>query len=401
MQLNSEISTWQGHVALVLGAHINGLGVIRSLGKAGLPVIAVDRQNMMGQFSRYCTQRLVWEERGQEDFTAHMVELGNRLPRKAVLFITDDRYFRYCAAATSALGEYFYLPFNEPMGEASIDKAFQYGICRDNHISCPMTFTVSDLNELNVLLGQCDALPYPLIVKPGDQSQALSSSALGRLLQVDGPEELLGLASGLEGTLNLIVSEVIPGEPETLWAYNAYCHRPGEVMAGWTAQKLSQRPYRHGSFTIMRAVCHPEVAQLGKKVLQALKIEGPAEVEFKWDERIKRFQYIETNPRHIQYNRLGSSVEVDLVLAHYYSAVGDASRARQWAGQQHSGDSFMVLAGQELANILELPGPMRRGGRLLQLAFSPRRIWAIHDSKDWGPSLQYLWHLLNKAWKRQ
>lgn len=400
MQLNSEICEQQGHIAVVLGAHINGLGVIRSLGKAGLPVIAVDRQNMMGQYSRYCTQRLVWEERGQEDFTAHMVELGIRLRRKAVLFITDDRYFRYCTAAAAVLQEYFYLPFNEQMGEASIDKAFQYEICRDNQISCPVTNIVSDLNELNGLLGQCDDLQYPLIIKPGDQSQA-SSSVLGRLLQVDGPEELLGLASGLEGNLNLIVSEVIPGEPETLWAYNAYCHRPGEVMAGWTAQKISQRPYRHGSFTIMRAVRHPEVAQLGKTVLRALEIEGPAEVEFKWDERIKRFQYIETNPRHIQYNHLGLLVGVDLVLVHYYSAVGDEGRARQWAGQQRPEEAYMVLAGQELANILELPGAVRRGGRLLQLAFSPRRIWAIHDCKDWGPSLQYLRHLLNKAWKRQ
>lgn len=401
MQLSTEICNQQGHIAVVLGAHINGLGVIRSLGKAGLPVIAVDRQNMMGQYSRYCTQRLVWGERGQEDFIAKMVGLGTRLRRKAVLFITDDLYFRYCSAAAAVLQEYFFLPFNRQWGEASIDKAFQYKICQDNHISCPLTFTVSDHNQLNGLLRQRDTLPYPLIIKPGDQSQALSSSILGRLLQVDGPEELLGLAYRLEGPLNLIVSEVIPGEPDSLWAYNAYCNRPGEVMAGWTAQKLSQRPYRHGSFTIMRAACQPEVAQLGKTVLRALKIEGPAEVEFKWDKRLNQFQYIETNPRHIQYNHLGLLVGVDLVLAHYYSAVGDEGKARQWAGQQHPAEAYMVLAGQELANILELPGAVRRGGRLLQLAFSPRRIWAIHDCKDWGPTLQYLRHLLNKAWKRQ
>ena len=400
MKILRGLSDYPGSAAVVLGAHINGLGIIRSLGREGIPLIAIDRQAMMGQYSRFSTRHIVLEDNHPREFLESLCRLGSGLGHKAVLYITDDRYFRVCAAAAEMLAEHFYLPFNTRMGEAAIDKAYQYRICRENLISCPLTFIVTTGLDVENLLKQRNELPYPLIIKPGDQSCSLSFSAGKRLYEMENQHKLLELAPLIEKNLPLLVCEVIPGEPRALWAYNAYCHQPGEVVAGWTAQKLSQRPYRHGSFTIMRSVHNPEVAEAGKAALRALQIQGPAEVEFKWNRQRGCFQYIETNPRHIQYNGLGRLAGVDLVLAHYYAAVGDEDKLRKWAGMQQSGEAFMVLAGQEMANVVQLPGRMQRSKQLFSCIFKPRRMWAIHDWEDLGPSLYYLQYLLKKGWRK-
>ena len=42
--------------AVVIGGDYQGLGIVRSLGRRGIPVCVVDDEHSISRFSRYCTQ---------------------------------------------------------------------------------------------------------------------------------------------------------------------------------------------------------------------------------------------------------------------------------------------------------------------------------------------------------
>jgi len=56
MQANSQIPG-----VVVLGSDFKALGVIRSLGRRGIPGIVVDSQPRSAWFSRYVTRRFTWD----------------------------------------------------------------------------------------------------------------------------------------------------------------------------------------------------------------------------------------------------------------------------------------------------------------------------------------------------
>src|SRR6516162_9468758 len=73
---------------------VNGLGAIRSLGRHGVPVMAVDhRPHALGFKSRYATPVLAPEPVADEEgFIRAMLDLGEQLDAPAPVFPTHDEY---------------------------------------------------------------------------------------------------------------------------------------------------------------------------------------------------------------------------------------------------------------------------------------------------------------------
>jgi len=65
---------------LVLGSDFKALGVIRSLGRHGIPAIVVDSQPRSAWFSRYVKQRLSWRGSLEDPTLAdYLLQIGRDL----------------------------------------------------------------------------------------------------------------------------------------------------------------------------------------------------------------------------------------------------------------------------------------------------------------------------------
>src|SRR6266542_4260812 len=92
---------------------VNGLAAIRSLGRAGIPVIAVDHRDFaLGFRSSFSFPVLVPDPvEDEEGFISAMVELGDAIGRPAPIFPTHDEYLNSLSRHLAVLGERFRYPF--------------------------------------------------------------------------------------------------------------------------------------------------------------------------------------------------------------------------------------------------------------------------------------------------
>src|SRR5882757_11237769 len=78
--------------AVVIGGDYQGLGIVRSLGRMGVPVCVVDDERSISRFSRYATFGIqVPDLRDEAAAVKVLLDVGHRLDLKGwVLFATRD-----------------------------------------------------------------------------------------------------------------------------------------------------------------------------------------------------------------------------------------------------------------------------------------------------------------------
>ena len=90
-----------GPAAIVTYMGYSGLGIVRSLGRRGIPVITLDPDaSEIGMSSRFCTSRQcpAIESRKKQNLD-FLVGLARSLPVKPVLFPTSDNVVHAYAAS--------------------------------------------------------------------------------------------------------------------------------------------------------------------------------------------------------------------------------------------------------------------------------------------------------------
>src|ERR1700733_10115496 len=95
--------------AVVVGGDFHGLGIIRSLGRHGIPICVVDDEFSIGRFSRYTTYSVKAPSmRKEEQIVDFLLETGRRLNLKGwVLFPTRDELVAAFSRHRVELSEYF------------------------------------------------------------------------------------------------------------------------------------------------------------------------------------------------------------------------------------------------------------------------------------------------------
>src|SRR5881397_2223878 len=94
--------------AVVLGLDLNGLGVVRALGLAGVPVIGVDHlRGHAGRASRFCRAVVEADPSSKDAVLLALHELGRKLDRPAVLFPTMDDTVRILSEERQAIPDRF------------------------------------------------------------------------------------------------------------------------------------------------------------------------------------------------------------------------------------------------------------------------------------------------------
>jgi D-aspartate ligase len=302
---------------------VNGLSAIRSLGRAGVRVFAVDhRSSALGFRSRFATKVSAPNPlEDEEGFVSALRPLG-----PGVVFATHDEGLRAVARHRDELG--LLCPFPRDL-ERIQRKRVQLEAARD----IPDTRYPASAAEAAAAARE---LGYPVLLKPSEPVgfrqryglQAVICHSAGEV------EEAYAKSEPWEP----MVQELIPGGDEELYTLGAYLDESLEPLGLFCGRKLVQTPPGIGVARLGEAVWVDEVVDAGVELMRRLGCNGLAQVEFKRDPRDGRFKLMEINPRLWQWHSLAAASGVDLPLIAYRDLTGETvqpvrmnGRPRKWA----------------------------------------------------------------------
>jgi D-aspartate ligase len=297
--------------ALVMGADYRGLGVVRSLGRRGIPVWLLRQGgHLVASVSRYVRRNIPWS--AADDFTLvqNLICLGAENHLDGWLLIpTDDHAVALISRYHEFLSRQYTVtvPPWERLRFAG-DKRVLHETARKLGIPQPWTACPRDRTELASL--DC---AFPVILKPATRLLA-NSLATPKAWRAENRESLLAYfdqAAAMVGVSNLIVQEIIPGGGETQFSYAALC-KDGRSLASMVARRTRQYPIDFGQFsTFVETVDEPRIIEPAERLLAVMRFTGLVELEFKQDPRNGEFKLLDVNPRVWGWHTLGARVDID------------------------------------------------------------------------------------------
>jgi D-aspartate ligase len=319
---------------------VNGLAAIRSLGRQGVEVIALDyHAAALGFESKFATAMTCPDPlENEEGFASFMVELGDSLEHPAPIFPTNDELLNAIGKVRERLGGRFLYPFPswDLLGPIQTKR---YQVDRAQAFGVPHPRTSFEPTA---------ELGFPVLVKPSDP--APFQRAFRR--HSFRCETIGELEAAFERALpyDPLVQEFIPGGDDALYTLGAYVSAEGEAIGVFSGRKLRQTPPGAGTCRVGEAVWIDEVVEQGLHYLRGLGYHGLAQVEFKLDERDGRYKLMEINPRLWQWHGLAAACGVDLVDLAYRQLLGqpvtpkrgNGARLR-WAITLAPGESLAVV----------------------------------------------------------
>lgn len=307
---------------VVLGGDYQGLGIVRSLGRRGIPVCVVDDERSIARFSRYATaSEHVPNLRDEAVTVAKLLELGRRRGLKGwVLFPTRDELVAALSRHRNELEQCFRVP--APPWDVVRwvwDKRNTYQMAQKIGVPTPATWYIREAAELKQI-----AADPPYVLKPAIKEHFFYATR-AKAWRVNSRSELQSAyarASAQAGVGEIMVQELIPGDGRQQFAYCAF-FRQGRALAGMAVCRRRQHPHEFGrASTFVETVEQPELEQLSLRFLRAIGYYGLVELEYKLDPRDGRFKLLDVNGRTWGYHSLGAAAGVDFPYLLYADQLG-------------------------------------------------------------------------------
>lgn len=344
--------------AVVIGGAHGSLGVVRSLGRRGVPVWVLAGKHPIARFSRFTAKSLAWP--GPDDGHAldYLLGLAERHKLRGwVLFPGGDAEARFIALHHEALRNEFRVttPPWETLKWAA-DKDLTYQLAAKIGVGCPWTLQPRGRRDIEKRHWQ-----FPLILKPTARN-SVNAFTHAKAWRVGDAASLLARydeAVSLVGAQSVLVQELIPGNGSCQFSYAAACDR-GVPVASLTARRQRQYPIDFGfTSTFVQSIEEPEVEELATRFLRATGYSGLVELEFKYDRRDGRYKLLDVNARTWTWLPLGGKAGVDFPWVMWKLALGEAvepSRGRAGCAWAHLSRDLAAAFAEIRAGSLTLSG---------------------------------------------
>lgn len=303
--------------AIVIGSRMQGLAVIRSLGRMGVPVVVLRyHAEDFGYGSRWAGERVECPhpERDTAGFLAVLDRLADRYPG-ALLVPPSDIAVTVVAEHADALRARGFVVAAPPVGAVRIclDKSATHEFALAHGVAAPATSVLRDAADLHRFAADHG---FPAVLKPlvSHRYKAVFHRKWTRVDDLD--QALDHHAAAAAAGFAMVAQELIGGDELCGANYNAY-FADGEPLAEMTAAKIRNSPAETGSPCVVVSRDLPEVAEEGRRMLAALDYRGFANVEFKRDPKDGRYKIIEVNARHNLSSMLAIRCGVDFPALEY------------------------------------------------------------------------------------
>jgi D-aspartate ligase len=297
--------------AVIIGGDYQGLGIVRSVGRAGYPTFVVDDERSIARFSRYATRAVkVADLRSETSAVETLEELGLRHGLHGwVLFPTREETVAALSRNRDRLAEIFRVP--TPAWDRiapAWDKRNTYRLGEELGIPVPRTWYPSSVADLQAVEGD-----GPFAIKPAIKEHFVYATKAKAWRADDRAEleELFLRAHEVTGDGEVMIQEVIPGGGHCQFAFCAF-FKNGESLGSMVARRRRQHPPEFGrASTYVETIDRPVLQELSERFLRAIDYYGLVELEFKLDERDGVYKLLDVNARTWGYHTLGQRAGVD------------------------------------------------------------------------------------------
>jgi D-aspartate ligase len=310
--------------AVVIGGDYQGLGIVRSLGRHGVPLCVVDDERSIATASRFTSHRLHVPELRSADATLEALEVArHRFGLEGwVLYPTRDETVAVLAAHREELARHFRVPTPSwSCIEQAWDKRCTYRLAETLSIPIPRTWyptTEADLAEVDTTV--------PLVVKPAIKEDFFYATG-AKGWRVGSRSELVEAfrrgTSVMAGEGRLLVQDMIPGGGAEQSSYCAF-FKDGAAVASMTVSRRRQHPSDLGrSSTFVETVSDPALTELSDRFLTHIDYYGLVELEYKLDPRDGEHKLLDVNARTWGYHTLGTAAGVDFPYLLFQDQMGE------------------------------------------------------------------------------
>lgn len=309
--------------AVVVGGDYQGLGIVRSLGRQGVPVCVIDDERSIARLSRYATHSVaVASLRCQRQTIDTVLEIGRRLNLKDwVLYPTRDEIVAAFARHRQMLTEWFRVPTGDWNTIQWVwDKRNTYQLANELGIPAPRTWHPRSLDQLEQI---CADPPFAL--KPAIKEHFIyATKAKGwRANNRTELRELFQRAAAQVGPDEVMIQDLIPGDGRQQFAYCAF-FKEGRAVGSMVVRRNRQHPLEFGrASTFVETIELPLLEQLSERFLRAIDYYGLVELEYKLDPRDGQYKLLDVNARTWGYHTLGPGAGVDFPYMLFADQVGE------------------------------------------------------------------------------
>lgn len=283
--------------AVILSCHTMGLGVVRSLGIMGVPIIVVYyEKGDMGYVSKYVKEKVFapHPEHSEEQFISLLIDCARRFGR-CVLIPVDDATLLTVSKNKKLLEDKYIVACTDwKITQQFLDKKLTYTLAESIGVPAPKTIVPKSFDDVEQY---GDTVQFPCLVKPslGHRYFELFRK---KMVQVDNFDQLISAyRQASEANIEVMLHELIPGDDTQGVNYNSY-FIDGEPYVEFTAEKVRLSPPGFGVPRVAVSKDIPEIIEPGRKILKALGFNGYSCTEFKKDTRDGVYKFMEVNGRH-------------------------------------------------------------------------------------------------------
>lgn len=278
--------------AIVVGGGLNALGVVRSLGQAGVPVRVLDTDpRSPAMRSRWGRAQVVPTVEG----AAYMAELQRTaaaLGPRVVLFLTEEKAvntvseLRACLPASVLIR----LPEHQRLMQLMHKQGFQE-LAEAMAAPVPRTVRLQSSQDLPLVR----ALNYPCVLKPSEKSYEYGAR-FKKAYKVASADEVDTLYREIEPVLaDMVVQEWIEGGDGDIYFCLQYIGGQGEVVSSFAGRKIRSWPPRIGGTASCTAAWEhaQELSDTTAAFFRQVGFSGMGSMEYKRDARDGRFCMVE------------------------------------------------------------------------------------------------------------
>jgi D-aspartate ligase len=285
---------------LVLSAQNYGcLGIIRSLGRLGITVHAVDAATRRSAArSGYLRHRFAFdmEQAAPQATVDYLLDVGRRIGRPTVLIPTWDQTSLLVSDYQDVLSEHFLFPRQPPkLAESLANKKAMHFLAREHLVPTPDITVPTSVQD--VIRFARDAT-FPVMLK-GIDGHRLTRRTGRTMVIVERPEDLVSLYQEMEDPANpnLMLQEYIPGGEHDVWMFNGYFDGHSDCLIGFTGRKLRQTPVYTGVTSLGVCQANDVVRETTTRWMKELGYRGVLDIGYRFDARDGRYKVLDVNPR--------------------------------------------------------------------------------------------------------
>jgi D-aspartate ligase len=303
--------------ALVMNAHVTGLGVARSLADRDVPVIALDRSGD-GVAPRSTAvdhaATITYPLADSAGFRSDLERLAAELGHAPVAFGCMDEWIN---ALVETDPDGVRLPVaNQETVQSVLNKRSLYALADRLDVPYPETHWLTETEPAEA----AEAVGYPLVVKPA-RKRAFEEVVGTNVLEVENEADLTDIvATAAEADLEIAVQERVPVAPGEDRSLASYVGPDGDAL-GVIGNARLRHPRGFGTSCVVDRVEDPTLRDRALGLLRAAGYHGISEAEFVYDRDREAYVLLDVNTRPWKWIGMPVAAGADLPYAAYADAI--------------------------------------------------------------------------------